>query len=79
MNVITMNERYVITRPTNEWDMNYRLFDYESNRVYLLDIEDVIETMEDMVEYGGVLFSDLVDLNVDEIIQYAWKIEKIEE
>lgn len=75
-NIISKNEDYAITKPLNTWDTNYRLYDKKEETTYLIDCEEVHESEEDIEEYGGILFQDLLDLRIEEIKDVAWKTEK---
>lgn len=68
-------ENYTLYRPTNNWDMNYRVVDEENNKEYLIDIMDVTSDKEEAEEENLLLFSDLLSLEDIEYIKlYAWKV-----
>ncbi|MEK4025462.1 hypothetical protein [Sporosarcina sp. FSL W7-1283] len=75
-NVISNNNEYAITKPLNTWDTNYRLYDKKEETTYLIDCENVHDNKKDLEEYGGILYQDLVNLEIEEIKGVAWKIEK---
>lgn len=75
--VIHEKERYVLTKPRNEWDTNYHLHDRNLGVEYLIDFEDVQDNESDIEEYGGILFSDFEVLSdIEEIKLLSWKIVK---
>lgn len=70
-NVIGQNDRYTVTKPKNNWDMNYELHDNKEDIVYLIDVEDVRQAYYD--DYEGILYDDLINLETDSIKEIAWK------
>ncbi|WP_405101487.1 hypothetical protein [Oceanobacillus sp. FSL H7-0719] len=77
-NIISKNDNYVLVKPMNTWDTNYRLYDLEEKETYLIDFGDVQRNIHDLEEYGGILFDDLVRLDIDMVKEIAWKIEREE-
>lgn len=75
-NIISKDIDYAIAKPLNTWDTNYRLYDKKEKITYLIDCEEVHENEKDLEEYGGILFQNLVNLNIEEIKNAAWKTEK---
>ena len=45
--IITENEKYLLRRPLNCWDMNYHLIEKETGKDYLIDIGDVADNEEE--------------------------------
>ena|SRR5690554_798258 len=76
-NVINKNDRYTLVKPKNTWDTNYSLYDEVNGCVYYIDRDDVYHTEEELNEYGGIMYRDLISLNIDEIIEVSWKTEKV--
>ena len=74
--IISRNKEYVLSSPRNDWDTNYSLYDEKESLVYLIDTGDVHDNVDDLEEYGGILFQDLINLDIYEIRDAAWKIEK---
>ena len=73
---ISKKDGFILTSPKNSWDMNYHLIDFDNRIDYLIDIDDVFDTYEEMEENEvcGVLYSELVSLdNIDELIEISWK------
>ena len=48
--VVRYNENYILSRPSNNWDLNYKLEDLKEDKIYLIDIND-IEDQEDLKDY----------------------------
>lgn len=71
-NVISQNDRYTVTKPKNTWDMNYELHDNVEKVVYLIDVDDICPAYYD--DYEGILYDDLVGLEIDSIKDVAWKV-----
>lgn len=66
-------EGYTLVRPLNTQDMNYHLIDSEGND-FLISIDDVYDSEEDVIEKGGILWDNLVYLkNIEEVKQVSWK------
>lgn len=74
-NVISCNENYVITKPLNTWDTNYRLYDKKEKMIYLIDRDNVHESEKDLNEFGGILYQDLISLQIEDVKSVAWKTE----
>lgn len=64
VNIIAKNERYILFKPGNTWDMNFKLYDKEDDITFLIDIEDV--------SLQGIHLSNDLS-NIDEIKEIAWK------
>lgn len=72
--VLGETEAYILTHPQNPWDMNYHLYNIYTGTEYLIDIGDVQDKEEDVDEYGGILFSSLIELSdMDSIMEVVWK------
>lgn len=75
---ICKKEGITLVAPFNTWDTNYHLYDGEGND-YLIDCGDVRDSLEEIEEYGGVLWEDLRNLNdVENIKECAWKVDKVD-
>lgn len=64
-NTVFENEYYLLTKPFNTWDMNYRLNELETDITYLIDVDD----MEDVEYYD-------IDFYIESLKELAWKIEQ---
>ena len=72
--IIAENEKYLLKRPLNEWDMNYHLIEKETGKDFLVDIGDVADNEEEREKYDlNLLFSDLQNLEIDLIKENSWK------
>ena len=79
-NVISQDDRYTVTKPKNRQDMNYKLYDEEKKKVYLIDVDDVYSDRNCRLKYGdgyGVLYEDFINLNIEELKEYSWKSKNI--
>lgn len=73
--IIAENEKYLLKRPLNCWDMNYHLIEKETGKDFLIDIDDVASDEQESEEYNlALLFSDLQNLDVDLLIENSWKV-----
>ena len=73
--IIAENEKYLLKRPLNCWDMNYHLIEKETGKDYLIDIDDVASDEKESEEYNlALLFSDLQNLDTDLLIENSWKV-----
>lgn len=73
--IIAENEKYLLKRPLNCWDMNYHLIEKETGKDYLIDIDDVASDEKESEEYNlGLTFSDLQNLDTDLLIENSWKV-----
>lgn len=73
--IIAENEKYLLKRPLNCWDMNYHLIEKETGKDYLIDIDDVASDEKESEEYNLFLtFSDLQNLDTDLLIENSWKV-----
>ncbi len=73
--VLAEKDNFILTRPLNSQDMNYHLHDTDTGDDHLIDIGDVMENEEELEEYGGILFSDLLELeDMDMIMETVWKV-----
>lgn len=78
--IIAENEKYLLRRPLNCWDMNYHLIEKETGKDYLIDIGDVADNEEEREKYDlNLLFSDLQNLDIDLLIENSWKTLEEEE
>ena len=78
--IIAENEKYLLKRPLNEWDMNYHLIEKETGKDFLIDIDDVADNEEEREKYDlNLLFSDLQNLEIDLIKENSWKTLEEEE
>ena len=78
--IIAENEKYLLRRPLNCWDMNYRLIEKETGKDYLIDIGDVADNEQELEKYDlNLLFSDLQNLEIDLIKENSWKTLEEEE
>lgn len=77
--VIKEKGNYVLSRPRNSWDMNYRLTNRYNGKEYLIDICDVYEEDdidEDFEEGDALMWEDFKELkDIEEIKQWAWKVK----
>ena len=72
--IIAENEKYLLKRPLNCWDMNYHLIEKETGKDFLIDIDDVADNEKELEQYDlNLLFSDLQNLDVDLLIGNSWK------
>ena len=72
--IIAENEKYLLKRPLNCWDMNYHLIEKETGKDYLIDIDDVASDEKESEEYNlSLTFSDLQNLDTDLLIENSWK------
>lgn len=72
--IIKEKDGYTLYRPMHSWDTNYHLVDSEDTD-YLIDTSDVYDDWEDVEEYGGMLWSELKELECIETVKdNAWKI-----
>lgn len=72
--IIAENEKYLLKRPLNCWDMNYHLIEKETGKDFLIDIDDVASDEKESEEYNlSLLFSDLQNLEIDLIKENSWK------
>ena len=75
--LIANNERYYIYQPANDWDMNYRLVDILTFDVWLIDICDVANDVEELEQYDAlILWQDILQLNIPAIKNAAWTYKK---
>lgn len=77
-------ENFTVIKPRNSWDMNYELIDFNEKMVYLIDIDDICDDndKEDISHYeenGGLLYSDLINLEIDIIKENTWKSYSLSE
>ncbi|HJG23233.1 MAG TPA: hypothetical protein K8V64_09285 [Enterococcus durans] len=73
--IIAENEKYLLKRPLNCWDMNYHLIEKETGKDYLIDIDDVASDEKESEEYNlSLTFSDLQNLDTDLLIENSWKV-----
>ena len=70
--VIKDEGAYILTKPMNSWDTNYHLYDTLNNIEYLIDLDDVGSDVSDL-EYCLILFNDLLELDLNDLIEYSWK------
>ena len=70
--VIRDEGAFILTKPMNSWDTNYHLYDTLNKIEYLIDIGDVGSDDSDM-EYYSILFNDLIELDLNDLIDYSWK------
>lgn len=73
-NVIGKKEGYTLVKPLNSYDSNYRLYSDDDNCVYLVDIGDVHITLEELEESGGILESELYEMDITAIKEAAWTV-----
>ena len=72
--VISQKENMILTSPMNSWDMNYHLYELETGQDHLIDIDDVVDTLEEQEEYeAALLFKELKEFELDELKEYSWK------
>lgn len=72
--VMSMKDNLILTRPLNEWDMNYHLHDTVTGKEYLIDIDDIVESIEEADEIGGIPLSELLALDdIETIKEVVWK------
>lgn len=75
--VINKCKGFALFAPANTQDTNYTLIDYGLDRFYLIDIHDVVNTEEELSDYGlgGILWDTLKDLSdIAAVKDAAWKI-----
>lgn len=74
-NIVVKSNDYVVTKPRNTWDTNFMLHDKKEKIVYLIDTSEVYddEYLEEYEENGGLLYSDILELNIDNIKDASWK------
>lgn len=78
--IIAENEKYLLKRPLNSWDMNYHLIEKETGKDFLVDIGDVADNEEERKKYDlNLLFSDLQNLEIELIKENSWKTLEEEE
>ena len=72
---IAQNDKWALFYPFNTQDMNYHLVNLKTEKDYLVDIEDVVDTEEELDEYGEITWADFIDLdNVERNVECAWKV-----
>lgn len=72
--IIAENEKYLLRRPFNCWDMNYHLIEKETGKDFLVDIDDVADNQQELEKHDlNLLFSDLQNLEIDLIKENSWK------
>lgn len=72
--IIAENEKYLLKRPFNCWDMNYHLIEKETGKDFLVDIDDVADNQQELEKHDlSLLFSDLQNLDIDLIKENSWK------
>ena len=74
-NVIARKDNYTLTKPLNTWDTNYRLNDEDNDISYLIDCDDIANNNEEQDEYGGILFEELILMDIELIKEIAWKTD----
>lgn len=70
--VIKDEGAYILTKPMNTWDTNYHLYDTLDKVEYLIDLDEVGSDENDL-EYCSILFDDLIELDLNDLIEYSWK------
>ena len=74
-NVIGKKEGYTLVKPINSYDSNYKLYSDNDNCIYLVDIDDVHVTMEELEERGGILRSEVHGMDIFAIKEAAWSVK----
>lgn len=75
MIIINQKENYTLYKPRHHWDMNYYLVDNENEVAHLIDINDVVSTVQELEELNAcILWDEFKQLDdIENIKQCAWK------
>ena len=70
---VSHSGHFILKYPNNDWDTNYHLIDKKNGVEYLIDINDVCDTVDEQNCYGGILWDDMLNCNIAEIVENSWK------
>ena len=70
--VIKDEGELILTKPLNSWDTNYHLYDTLNKIEYLIDLGDIGSDESDL-EHCAILFNDLLELDLNDLIDCSWK------